>query len=53
MTRPPLPGPAPLANPKTTEPRLSLRDIVQALLAGLYPNSEGLELMLDRIERMP
>ncbi|MGO4851202.1 hypothetical protein [Phaeovulum sp. W22_SRMD_FR3] len=30
-----------------------LRDMLQMLLAGIFPSAEGLEMMLDRIERMP
>jgi hypothetical protein len=38
---------------KRPEPGLTLRDMLQMLLAGFVPSAEGLELMLDRIERMP
>ena len=33
-----------------TEPPLRLRDIVEALCAGLTPSAAGLEIALDRIE---
>lgn len=53
MNRPPLPGPIPGAADLTQRPALSLRDIVEALCSSLPPAGGGLEMMLDRIERMP
>ncbi|MFP1643080.1 hypothetical protein [Pontitalea aquivivens] len=52
MSHPPAPGPAaaPRADHSTTQPSFGLRDIVQALCAGLPPSAEGLELILDRLE---
>lgn len=48
MTRPPQPGPAPRADHRDAP--FSLVDLIQALCAGLTPSSEGLSLVLDRIE---
>ncbi|MCE5974215.1 hypothetical protein LZA78_12040 [Sinirhodobacter sp. WL0062] len=49
-----LPGPVPRAATQSTDyPSFSLRDLVQALCSGLTPSADGLEMMLDRIERMP
>ena len=50
----PLPGPVPRAATQHPDnPSFSLRDLVQALCSGLAPSADGLEMMLDRIERMP
>lgn len=46
-----LPGPKAPPDERTSGPPISLRDIVQALCSGLSPSSEGLEFVLDRIER--
>lgn len=35
------------------EPQLCLGEVIQTLLAGLSPGGPGLDLVLDRIERMP
>ncbi|AMY67823.1 hypothetical protein [Frigidibacter mobilis] len=35
------------------EPQLCLGEVIQTLLAGLHPGGPGLDLVLDRIERMP
>jgi|GEM_PF-3356944 len=35
------------------EPRLCLGEVFQSLIAGLSPGGPGLDLVLDRIERMP
>lgn len=53
MKRPPSDGPAPRAAriDETTAP-FTLRDIVIALCGGLTPAADGLELMIDRIERL-
>ncbi|MDD8022245.1 MAG: hypothetical protein PHX82_03925 [Paracoccaceae bacterium] len=46
------PGPAPrAARPHRAEPPISLREIAAALCCALPPSVEGLELILDRIER--
>ncbi|MCL7464883.1 hypothetical protein [Phaeovulum sp. NW3] len=52
MTHPPAPGPAAArrADQSSAQPQFGLRDIVQALCAGLPPSAEGLELILDRLE---
>lgn len=35
------------------EPQLCLGEVIRTLLAGLPPGGPGLDLVLDRIERMP
>lgn len=46
-------GPAPRATRiDTTTAPFTLRDIVIALCGGLTPAADGLELMIDRIERL-
>jgi hypothetical protein len=51
MSITPLPGPKARPHEQVPPSSISLRDIVQALCSGLTPSSEGLELVLDRIER--
>lgn len=35
------------------EPQLCFREAIQTLLSGPHPGGAGLDLLLDRIERMP
>lgn len=44
---------APEPGPKRHRAGPDLRDMLHLLLAGIVPSAEGLEMMLDRIERMP
>ncbi|MDF2142228.1 hypothetical protein [Paenirhodobacter sp. CAU 1674] len=45
-------GPTPrAARHHRAEPPISLREIVAALCSALPPSAEGLELILDRIEK--
>jgi hypothetical protein len=51
MKTSPLPGPTARANDRLTDPPITLRDIVQALCSGMAAHGQGIELVLDRIER--
>lgn len=46
-------GPARDRGHDRIEPKLCLREVIQSLLSGLHPGGNGLDLVLDRIERMP
>ena len=49
MSQPSPPGPDVRVDHRA-EPPLSLRDIVEAICSGMGPNTNALELALDRIE---